>query len=108
MESTNRRITVQAGPGVNVRLCLKNSQKKKEKRAGGEWLKWQVCLPSKFKALSSSPIIARRKERKERRKGRKTGRQKERQKEKHKERERKKKERKRKQERKESRQRERI
>jgi hypothetical protein len=46
MGSINRRIVVQAGLAINVRLCPKN----KIKKVAGVWLKVIRCLPSKHKA----------------------------------------------------------
>jgi hypothetical protein len=53
--SVNRRITVQACLGINMRPYLKNNTKR-----AGSWLKWLEYLSGKCKALSSSSSTTQR------------------------------------------------
>jgi hypothetical protein len=54
--STNRKITVQAGIGIKGDPTLKITR---AKRAWEEWLKLVECIPSRSKALNSSPSTSK-------------------------------------------------
>jgi hypothetical protein len=53
MRHVNRRISVQAGPGINERPYLKSNQSKK----AGSVAQVVELLLSKCKALSSNPTV---------------------------------------------------
>jgi hypothetical protein len=57
----NRRINVQASPGINVRIYLKNKSKAKRIGAVDQVIEH---LPSKCKALSSNPSTEKKKKKK--------------------------------------------